>query len=504
MGFEIENGVLKKYVAEKGVTDVVIPDGVTEIGGFAFNFCTCLKSVTIPDGVTKIGKWAFDRCTSLTSIIIPNSVTKIGDWAFTSCKSLTNITIPDSVTEICENAFCACTSLTSITIPNSVTGIGWEAFRGCTSLQNITIPNGMTRIESRTFSDCTSLSSITMPDSVTKIERGAFKNCTNLNEIIAYKLPISEIEEPKLKIAMAMRYLNNREKFTDKRIVDEIEAYIFRQASRIIPILLSEDNITGISFFGEREKITKENIDKKYLNPAIEANATQCVAYLLDWKNNNVTAEDEMKKFQRELNKNKKPYNVADMKKLWSYGKNDDGTLIIKNYKGSQSNVEVPPMIGKTAVTQIGNELFKDCTSLTNITIPNSVTQIGARAFYGCTSLTSVTIFDGVTTIECYAFYGCTHLTSVTIPNSVTEIGSGVFYGCTSLTSITIPDSVTLIDTNAFSNCTSLTSITIPNSVTEIDESAFERAKKKLTIHTVENSCAHQYAMQEGIRFELI
>lgn len=77
--FEIENGVLVKY---------------TGAGG----------DVVIPDGVTSIGDWAFSRYEGLTSVTIPDSVTSIGDWAFCECASLTNIAIPDSVTSRCKDA----------------------------------------------------------------------------------------------------------------------------------------------------------------------------------------------------------------------------------------------------------------------------------------------------------------------------------------------------------------------------------------------------------------
>ena len=83
-----------------------------------------VKKVVIEDGVTSIGNWAFESCNNLISITIPDGVTSIGAYAFSNCWYLTNITIPNSVTSIENYAFRNCSSLTSITIPNSVTSIG--------------------------------------------------------------------------------------------------------------------------------------------------------------------------------------------------------------------------------------------------------------------------------------------------------------------------------------------------------------------------------------------
>ena len=137
-------------------------------------------------------------------------------------------------------------------------------------------------------------------------------------------------------------------------------------------------------------------------------------------------------------------------------------------------------------VTSIGNEAFKWCERLTNVTIPDSITSIGNSAFYDCSSLTSVTIPDSVTSIGEWAFYGCSSLTSVTIPHGVTSIGGAAFWGCSSLTSVTIGNSVTSIGEWAFSDCSSLTSITIPNSVSKISYGTFECCEnlKSVTIPT--------------------
>ncbi len=114
--FTIENGVLISYHGGGG--DVTIPDGVTEIGRYAFAEAVQLTSITIPDSVTKIGYGAFVYNIGLTSVTIPGSVTQIGDRAFEGCTSLTSITIPESVTQIGVCAIGQCGNLADITILN--------------------------------------------------------------------------------------------------------------------------------------------------------------------------------------------------------------------------------------------------------------------------------------------------------------------------------------------------------------------------------------------------
>ena len=97
-----------------------------------------IKYVALPDGLTNIGEWAFDDCESLTSITIPNSVTSIGVGAFQDCSGLTSIEIPNSVTSIGERAFRYCSGLTSVTLGSGVTSIGESAFSNCSNIQEVT------------------------------------------------------------------------------------------------------------------------------------------------------------------------------------------------------------------------------------------------------------------------------------------------------------------------------------------------------------------------------
>ena len=121
-----------------------------------------------------------------------------------------------------------------------------------------------------------------------------------------------------------------------------------------------------------------------------------------------------------------------------------------------QNEIVIPTSVvyeGKTyRVTSVGSAAFKNCTSLTSITIPEGVMSIGEGAFQYCNRLTSITIPDGVTSIGARAFEYCYGLTSISIPESVTSYGSYVFgwlsqgeYGRV-LSSLTIPESFEVMD----------------------------------------------------------
>ena len=117
----------------------------------------------------------------------------------------------------------------------------------------------------------------------------------------------------------------------------------------------------------------------------------------------------------------------------------------------------VPKRYQGRMVTQIIDSGFKDCTSLKEISIPDSVASIGRNAFSGCSALSSIAIPEGITSIEDHTFSGCSALESIVIPDSVTSIGRSAFENCTFLTSIVIPESVTTIGYCAFWRCTNLT-----------------------------------------------
>ncbi len=654
MGFQIENGVLKEYKEEPGVTDVVIPEGVTRIGNQAFMKCKTLTSVVILEGVTNIGDGAFWECRSLTSVTIPESVTRIGEDAFLACESLTSITIPKSVTSIGDGAFNGCKSLISITLPDSVTGIEGRLFRGCEGLTSVVIHEGVTSIGIWAFNGCKSLTSVTLPESVTSIGNGAFGNCVSLtgitipegvtdikqyafsgcgaltdlafpksmeriesyafdgcssltsvtfgggpaspgltvieglaftgcsalkhitventsigchreefvfhgynfvdhsaqvdavvigrmtestNELLYQAKGIARIFSPDMPISeisakrkAALAYLETPNAYSPD-VAEGYRKYIAGQPKWALPYIFRQDRADLLEAFAAGKKIKASNIDQMYLEPAMAANALQCVAYLLNWKGTHVTSAQQDKLWERELMK--APCNREDMAKLWSWEKLDDGTLRLTRYKGTDTHVEIPDHIGTAAVSRL-DDLFAPKTerggkkvnaavlnAVSSVAIPDSIT-VHSRTFRGCRGLadqngfiilrnvlydyigtaSKVTIPHGVVAIDrafgndpeylhfnhklrqveipetvveigAGAFQNCVELKKVILHAGLQRIGVGAFDYCRNLTDIVLPDSVTEVGEDAFMYCKSLTDIVLPDSVTEIGESAF-------------------------------
>lgn len=101
------------------------------------DFAKQITNVTLPDGLTNIGNRAFYDCSSLASINIPESVTKINMMTFFHCSSLTSIVIPEGTESLWET-FMGCESLSSVVIPASVTRLTYYTFGNCVSLKEIT------------------------------------------------------------------------------------------------------------------------------------------------------------------------------------------------------------------------------------------------------------------------------------------------------------------------------------------------------------------------------
>jgi len=184
------------FYACRGLTSVTIGNSVTSIGQKAFIDCSGLTSVNISDiaawfNITFADKFSnplncaehfFLNGVEIEDLVIPNGVTSIGGWAFIGCKSMTSVTIGNSVTSIENCAFFGCRGLISVTIGNSVTSIGKEAFLDCRGLTSITIGNSVTSIGNYAFGDCYYISEVILKiENPFNIENEVFTDNTFCN-----------------------------------------------------------------------------------------------------------------------------------------------------------------------------------------------------------------------------------------------------------------------------------------------------------------------------------
>jgi len=113
------------YPWPSSVAKLVVKDGVTRLGSFAFYKCTSLVEVSLPESIGAFGSYCFAECSQLISLTIPSKVTVIPQGFCSGCKKITAINIPSGVTRINKNAFLT-TGITTLTIPTSVVYIGTE------------------------------------------------------------------------------------------------------------------------------------------------------------------------------------------------------------------------------------------------------------------------------------------------------------------------------------------------------------------------------------------
>ena len=180
----------------------------------------------------------------------------------------------------------------------------------------------------------------------------------------------------------------------------------------------------------------------------------------------------------------------------YKYTYNDDDTLTITAYNGSETSVDIPSEIKGSRVTAIGDKAFYSNKTIQQVSIPDTVLTIGKQVFYNCDYLNNVKLPDNLTSLGFYAFASCDSLYNITIPATITEfgdqgtfsqsglttvtfeegitkIGKDAFYGADKLKYVNIPDSVTVIEENAFRGCDELEEIIIPGSVKTISKFAF-------------------------------
>lgn len=383
------------------IKQVVINDGVTSIGAWAFDSCRSLTSITFPDSVTSIGECAFYACRGLTGITLPVSLISIGNHVFNSCSGLTSITLPDGLTSIGFSAFSGCRSLTGITLPDGLTSIGESAFSGCNSLTGITLPDGLMSIEDTVFYDCRSLTGITLPDSLTSIGECAFYRCSSLQEINA------SADNP--------NYASEDGVLFSK---DKKELIAFPAGWGDYYTISTGVTSIGNGAFSGCNSLTSITLPNGLISIGDYA-FSECGI-------KDITLPDSLTSIGEDA--------FYDCSGLESVTFSDNLTNIGKNAFERCSGLKDITL--PAGLTSIEEGAFSECSGLTGITLPGSLTSIGDSAFTSCSSLTGITLPDGVTGIEGGAFSGCSSLTSITLPASVTRIEDYAFYECGELKNV--------------------------------------------------------------------
>lgn len=146
-----------------------------------------VTELTIPQDITEIKSYAFSGCQSITRIHIHEKVLIIQQGAFSGCDSLTLVEVPDSVSVIYDNAFSNCSSLKSVTIGNGGTRIGEKAFYNCDALTTVAIGSGNNFIDYYAFNDCDALTTVTIDSGEkTEIRKTAFLSCESIKDFYSY------------------------------------------------------------------------------------------------------------------------------------------------------------------------------------------------------------------------------------------------------------------------------------------------------------------------------
>ena len=479
---------------------VVLPEGLLSIGEDAFANDQLLRDINIPHSVVKIDKHAFKYCYGIKNLYLSENAKKVHKKAFYGCSySLESIKVSPSnsvytsgqnshtlvvrktgelflgcknsfieynVNIIYNHAFVNCVGLKKIALPKSTTVIQKGAFQGCLDLEKVDLGNVYT-IEANAFAGDEKITSIVLPESLTKLGEGAFVG-TNIKSL---RIPAS----------LGNFVVNN--KTFNLGVVEEL--YI---SSAMKQIVAAED-----MHLPNLKKVVVDP-DNHYYESTYNGKEINCVVSKEGDYNNRVIiylGSANAKIINRDSSIEKEAFKGIKGLKTLHIGSEvhlDDGcfaecsglkeltidsswgrSMPKKSFYGC-TNLE---KVTLNDVRFINVDVFRDCTSLKKVILPNTLEKIRAYAFAGCESLKEIVIPNSVKVIESGAFLNCSKLERVILPKGLKKIESLTFKGCTKLKEIVIPNSVESIDFEAFSNCKSLKEIVIPSKVKTIKYGLF-------------------------------
>ncbi len=310
-------------------------------------------------------------------------------------------------------------------------------------------------------------------------------------------------------------------KWNDQSLRFALENLDISKINQTKALELAVDNsfIASLEFMAQSGWLSTTAKREKLIEFARTNNKIEALTWLLDFKNRTVDvlaeAAKEEAKLMRELNED--PNSVSALKKVWGYKKLDNGTLIITSYKGDAIDVEVPAVIGKAAVTVIGEDAFsaadwngriknkKERKRIKSIVIPEGVIEIQRTAFWDLDELEKLILPSTLKKIGTAIAGDCEKLKEVNMPDGVKLVGDGVLFwrcnklhdknGCiiinnclythtehdgwshdfgdkSDIGNITIPENVTEIAAHVFTEGR-MSSVTLPDGLKVIGKEAF-------------------------------
>lgn len=372
--------------------EIVVPEGVTEIGSEAFvDAANTLEKVVLPQSLVKIGKKAFASCKKLTAVDLPSNLTeiegnafhecglkslacpknlkKIGEYAFSRCNELASVELNEGIESI-KDAFPYCSALKEIKLPESLAN-GEFSFSSCTALEKVELPKGLTEIPNSAFSHCSSLKKIEIPAGVKKINSGAFGSAA----LESIELP-SGLEE-----------IGYRAFLKCKLTAIELP----QSLKKIESSAFSGNNIESVAFPSGIEKI----------------GGFDCTPL------KSVEIPDGVSEIGR--------FAFASCKNLESVKLPKELIYKEEKYIGWQ-NKEKTRILGG-----IGDSAFSGCEKLVSIELPENLDMIQSNLFEGCTALKTVKIPASVKQVNREAFKGCAALEEIEIPRTLEKASEKLF-----------------------------------------------------------------------------
>lgn len=451
--------------------NLTIPYGVTNIGAEAFTDCKSLKgTLTIPGTVKNIESttWvgAFTRCSGFTKLVIEDGVTKIGNYAFQSCSGLQgDLTIPDSVETIGQGAFYDCTGLNgSLTLPNNpkFTEIKPSTFNNCINLTgSLVIPDTVTSIGDNAFVKCGKLTGdLNIPDTVKKIDKEAFAYCSSLDGVLTLSKNLTSIGNSafsccyKLETPAEGLYIPDSVEVLGNRAFRECYA------------------LSGDLHLPENSKLTAIEMNTFYQCYSLTGTLTipsniKKIGYGAFYYCNKLSGlvfDDGIEEISVSISGEN-----AEGKGAFHYCEGLTGTLKLPStvkivgYHAFDSAGSISSLELSSNLTSIGEYAFRNWKSISGeLKIPDGVKDIGESAFEANTNISSLVLNDSLISIGKSAFRNCQRMEGdLKIPMSVERIDDYAFSGCywyvrnNNNAKLTIPqnNSLTSIGQNAFSNC---------------------------------------------------